>query len=139
MDKMIISWDDYQAMVERMADYYRPKHLQAIVGLSRGGLTLGVSLSHQLGVPLYPLVWQTRDMRKEQDVMTLLKLEQEIDIRRAIFVDDICDSGTTIDQINSIVDNIRWATLINKIPGRVDYSCQEVDGEEWIVFPWEKP
>lgn len=138
MDKLIITWDDYQAMVEKMGDYYRPKHLSRIVGLSRGGLTLGVSLSHQLGVPFSPLVWQTRDMRKEQDVMQLLKLEQEVDMRRTLFVDDICDSGKTINQINEIVDNIRWATLINKIPGMVDYSCMEVQDDRWIEFPWEK-
>lgn len=137
-DKLIITWDDYQAMVERMASHFRPRQITNIVGLSRGGLTLGVSLSHQLNVPFTPLVWQTRDHRKYQDVMTLLKIESEVDIRSTLFVDDICDSGKTIDQINRVVDNIRWATLINKIPGKVDYAAMEVESDEWIVFPWEK-
>lgn len=137
-EKLIITWEDYQAMVEKMADNFRSRGLTNIVGLSRGGLTLGVSLSHQLNVPFTPLVWQTRDMRMEQDVMQLLKIESKVDIRTTLFVDDICDSGTTIDAINKIVDNIRWATLVNKIPGKVDYSCIEVLDERWIQFPWEK-
>lgn len=134
--KIIVTWEDYDAMATKIAMTYADAGLTKIVGLSRGGLTLGVHLSNLLNVPFTPLVWQTRD-GDSQDYTGLLKIEKDNDISTTLFVDDICDSGKTITQINSIVKDIRWTVLINKIPGSVEYAAAIIEGEEWIEFPWE--
>tara|TARA_R110001606_G_scaffold399171_1_gene581267 strand:- start:353 stop:772 length:420 start_codon:yes stop_codon:yes gene_type:complete len=134
--KIIIEWDDFEVMATKMAMHYADKGLTRIVGISRGGLPIGVTLSNLLGVPFTPLVWQTRD-GDDQDVLGLLHIESRNDIKTTLFVDDICDSGTTIAQVNNLVEDITWAVLINKIPGSVDYAAEVMEGDEWIEFPWE--
>tara|TARA_R110002050_G_scaffold17291_1_gene51553 strand:- start:1637 stop:2065 length:429 start_codon:yes stop_codon:yes gene_type:complete len=136
VEKIIIEWDDFESMATKMAMNYADKKLTRIVGLSRGGLPIGVKLSNLLGVPFTPLVWQTRS-GAEQDVLGLLQIEKKNDIETTLFVDDICDSGTTIAQVNDLVKGITWAVLINKIPGSVDYAAEVMEGDEWIEFPWE--
>ena len=136
VERIIVDWDDFEFMATKMAMNYADKGLTRIVGLSRGGLPIGVKLSNLLGIPFTPLVWQTRS-GEEQDVLGLLQIENKNDIKTTLFVDDICDSGKTIAQINAIVEKITWAVLINKIPGSVDYAAEVMEGDEWIEFPWE--
>lgn len=134
--KLKINWEIYDLMVKDIANKYKDEDLECIVGLSRGGLPLGVHLSNLLNVPFVPLEWQTRD-GDAQDVLKLFKIENAKDISKTLFVDDICDSGKTIEQINKLVKGVRWAVLISKIPNLVEYSADEILGEEWIEFPWE--
>ena len=131
--KFNIDWQTFDFAVTDIVGEYEDKGITQIVGLSRGGLPLAVALSNKLGIPMVPIVWQTRD-GAVKDIEGLNKLEN---IETTLFVDDICDSGLTIEQIRRTYPDSIWCTLINKTPGFVDYSPLEVDGDEWIVFPWE--
>ena len=135
-DKLIIGWDLFDLMVKDIVDNYSQEELTLVVGLSRGGLPLGVTLSNKLGVPFIPLEWQTRD-GKVKDKSKLLEIKRKHDISKVLFVDDICDSGLTINQIKKYVPNSRWATLVNKIPNAVEFETLLVEDDRWIVFPWE--
>jgi len=131
--KFNIDWQTFDFAVTDIVGEYEDKGITQIVGLSRGGLPLAVALSNKLGIPMVPIVWQTRDGSK-QDKETLSNLKN---IETTLFVDDICDSGLTIEQIRRVYPNSIWCTLVNKRPGFIDYSPLEVQGDEWIVFPWE--
>ena len=135
-DKLIIGWDLFDLMVKDIVDKYSDEDIKRIVGLSRGGLPLGVTLSNKMGVPFIPLEWQTRD-GSVQEITKALNLQRDGDIKTTLFVDDICDSGLTIKQVRQLVPDSRWVTLVNKIPGFVEYSTMTVKDERWIVFPWE--
>ena len=66
-----------------------------------------------------------------------------------LFVDDINDSGGTIDTIRGLLadygcedGNIRFAVLLDNLrsKARVEYRSQTIDRAEdkrWFVFPWE--
>ena len=135
-DKLIIKWELFDMMVADIADRYEEEGIKRIVGLSRGGLPIGVSLSNKMGIPFIPLEWQTRD-GKVKDVNKLLMIKGVFDPSEVLFVDDICDSGLTIIQIKEYVPNSRWATLVNKIPDAVEFETLLVEDERWVVFPWE--
>jgi hypoxanthine phosphoribosyltransferase len=83
------------------------------------------------------LLWQTRD-GSIQDTDKLLKLYNHNPLT-TLFVDDIYDSGQTIEGIKEHLPVSRWCTLITKSENGVEYSplhsCPS-DGK-WIVFPWE--
>lgn len=134
--KLHISWQEFDNMANKIANFYKDEGITQVVGLSRGGLPLGVTLSNRMGVPFIPVVWQTRDGRA-QDLRAVLNLQKSGKIDSTLFVDDICDSGLTIKQIRQLCPDSRWATLINKQPGFVEYSAQDVLNDAWIVFPWE--
>jgi hypoxanthine phosphoribosyltransferase len=132
-------------------DGYQPN---VIVGLSRGGLDIGVKLSHYYNVPFEPLQWQTRDgQRQDQDALKNILIQYH----RVLVVDDIFDSGLTIDQIDQFaarcfIDGdilwdsaeVRYAVLIENIAANSrttpHWSGTEIDrttDSSWICFPWE--
>lgn len=135
-DKLIIKWELFDMMIADIADRYEEEGIKRIVGLSRGGLPIGVALSNKMGIPFIPLEWQTRD-GKVKDVNKLLMIKGCYDPKEVLFVDDICDSGLTIDQIKEYVPNSRWATLVNKIPKHIEFETLLIEDDRWVVFPWE--
>lgn len=135
-DKFYITWEQFDKLADMIAGQYKNQDLQRIVGLSRGGLVLGVTLSNRLNVPFIPLEWQTRD-GKVKDVNKLLMIKGVYDMDKVLFVDDLLDSGKTIDQIKGYIPNSRWATLADK-KGEVEYTTIEMfNDDRWIIFPWE--
>ena len=83
-----------------------------IVGLSRGGLTPGVMMSHWMEKPFKSIKASLRDFPEWEDY-----LPRKTDERVLIF-DDICDSGETFHKIREHINerkkdgvDVRFATL----------------------------
>lgn len=115
-----------------------------IVALSRGGLMLGVILSHNLNVPMVPVQYSSKigkgDDRNHDNVLP------EITNETILVVDDIADSGHSLDDVvefylnmkqnkvfsaamyvkegSVITPTVAWHTLVKTGP--------------FIHFPWEK-
>lgn len=127
---------------------YRP---DAIIALSRGGLDFGVKVSNWFDdVELVPLVWQTRD-GGDRDIVKLREVLSKYEGGTILVVDDICDSGVTLDGINTVVDRftesvnnviVDYAVALHKESssfeptwtGRIILPDEE---DTWWVFPWE--
>ena len=121
-----------------------------IISPNRGGLQLGVMLSHYYDCPHYPVQVSHRDM----DVVDFISLEWAFkEAKRrgpVLIVDDINDSGKTVNSIKDATkdillldpDTVRYAVLLQKHSSHAeaDYVGQYIDPEkehEWVVFPWE--
>ena len=127
---------------EVLLDKFDP---EVIIGLSRGGLTPGVMMSHYLNKPFKPVKAALRDFPDWEEY-----LPKKTD-KRVLIVDDICDSGDTFMKIsehinsrreNSTQTDIRFASLWwnNEVEFEPHYYAQECakDTENiWIHFPWE--
>ena len=113
------------------------RQIDKVVGISRGGLIPGVMLSHWLGAGFEPLEWQTRD-GEFQDKIKANGFNKNL--KGTIFVDDICDSGLTIQQIKDIVPHSRWAVLHQKADIELDFVGERLHNydKRWIVYPWEE-
>lgn len=139
VDKLYITWDDIEKIVDELVISVEPAKLKKIIGISRGGLIPGVMLSQKLEVPFEPLEWQTRDGNYRDTIKLLAsKFENQKDI---LFVDDICDSGLTIKQIRGVIPDSQWAVLYSK-KGNMSLDFEGVrlynNNKQWLVFPWEK-
>lgn len=115
---------------------------QVIVGISRGGLTPGVMMSHWMQKPFKPIKTSLRDFPEWEDY-----LPKKTD-ERVLIVDDICDSGETFQKISDFITErgvnveVRFASLWwnNEVDFEPHYYVQECakDSEGiWIHFPWE--
>lgn len=125
MEKEFCSWEKFEKGIEKLLHDVKevPDY---IIAIPRGGLVLGVRLSHELDIPL--AIYGTE---------TLNKYNPE---RKGLLVDDISDTGkvfiATMDRLHS--RNIRTAALYIKpktlyIP---DYYVYETS--IWVTFPWER-
>ena len=149
-NKLWYSWEQMRRDVntlcrEILLDGFNP---EVIVGLSRGGLTPGVMMSHWLQKPFKPVKASLRDFPEWEDY-----LPKKTD-ERVLIVDDICDSGETFDRIKSYIKGprinqplelpveVRFATLWwnNECNVEPHYYVNEIAKDSsgtWIHFPWE--
>jgi uncharacterized protein len=132
--KLYVDWMDIDALCLDIAHDAKHLGITKVVGISRGGLIPGVIVSHILNVPFEPVSWQTRD-GYSQDAEKVA----ENNHGTTLFIDDICDSGLTMDDVAELAPLAKRAVLLNKrndkgidIVGQALYNV-----DEWVIFPWE--
>ena len=144
-NKLWYKWDEMRRDVNTLCrtitlDKFDP---QVIVGLSRGGLTPGVMMSHWFQKPFKPIKASIRDFPDWEEY-----LPKKTD-ERVLIVDDICDSGETFLKIQEHLKNasdlpveVRFASLWwnNECEFKPHYyvqDCAKDTNNIWIHFPWE--
>lgn len=154
MEKLYYSFDDY---IKDVRQIYRELNLAGwcpdlVVGLPRGGLIAAVQLSHLLKANFATVGISTRDNATSQlDINDVIGFVDKINQgKRLLFVDDILDSGKTIDILkqhlekNGVREKYKIATLFfnpsNEYKLTPDYFCTLIDRQHdarWIDFWWE--
>ena len=127
------------------ADDWQPDFL---VGIGRGGLVPAAYLSHRTGLPLLTVDHSSGEPGFGDEL--LAKLAAKIcDGRRILIVDDINDSGGTINYLRAAIEAkiddpaaVRVAVLVHntRSDARAEYHGSEIDrgrDKRWYVFPWE--
>ena len=114
-----------------------------IVGLSRGGLTPGVMMSHWMKKPFKTIKASLRDFPEWENYLPR-KTDDKV-----LIVDDICDSGETFSRIREHINerkengvDVRFATLwwnneCNFTPHYYVNDIAKDSTNTWIMFPWE--
>ena len=124
-----------------------------IIGPCRGSYIPGVMMSHKLNIPFYGFMWQTRDgnIQNHNELIEILKNNKDKNI---LVIDDINDSGTTLNGISKVIDlykenelnyenTIKYCVLFNKTQSnfkQVDYYVNELtlENNPWVEFPYEE-
>lgn len=119
-----------------------------IIGIGRGGLVPAVYISHQLKLPMLSIDHSSKVPGFADELLGKVAAKSAAGVR-LLFVDDINDSGGTIEHVRRLLreqggdqDNLRFAVLINNSRSRasVDYWGSMIDRQtdkRWFVFPWE--
>ncbi len=119
-----------------------------IIGVGRGGLVPAVYISHQLDVPMLSIDHSAKVPGFADELLGKVA-GMSAEGRRLLFVDDINDSGGTIEYIRNLLgdngcdaDNLRFAVLINNTRSKAvaELYVDAIDRDEdkrWFVFPWE--
>lgn len=143
-----VTWDEVDNHITEIGNKLKDTKISVIIGIGRGGLIPSVCLSHQLNVPLFPIMWQTRDGDYKTNLNTLV--EALVSGDTILIVDDISDTGKTLSRIVGMLYsisanlkkniNIQTAAIYQK-PESLFYVHnfgELVNDEDWIVFPWEQ-
>ena len=134
--KIYISWNDVDEMIESLYEQLKDENIDKVVGISRGGLIPGVMLSHRLNAGFEPLEWQTRD-GEFQDRIKAMNFNKNL--KGTIFVDDICDTSTTIKQIKQLIPKSRWAVLHQRADIELEFVATTLyNDDRWVIYPWEE-
>jgi len=161
MKKIYYSWQDVESQTQEILrqlqrDAWMPDY---VVGLTRGGLIPANLISQYLAVPMECLKVSLRDDASQPE-SNLWMAEDAYEGKRILIVDDINDSGATLNWIKEDWqesclpeadrwfkiwgDNVRVAVLCDNESSaselNVSYSAVDLNKAEenvWIVFPWE--
>lgn len=116
---LLVSWSEINNYVNFLAEQIKNSQVKfsRIYAIPRGGLVLGVMLSHRLGIPM------TTKQDNQSDTL---------------IVDEIWDTGKTATEY--CVNNQKFACIhfkpkANKTGKKPDFYCAETNA--WINYPWE--
>lgn len=117
MTKRYISWEEVETLVNILHENIleSDENFDTIWGLPRGGLIPAVMLSHKTGIP-YGLGYGTN-------------------YGNALVVDDICDSGKTLQQLEHKTAVLHYKPHTSIIEPTF-YACK-FKSDDWVVYPWE--
>lgn len=154
MEKSHLSYCDIHLHVKMLAFKIQASNWMpsVIVGVSRGGMLPATLLSHAWRLPMKALNVSLRDHAVLQPDQAPWLEELIQSGKRVLVMDDINDSGATINWIKqdwqnrlsstSFSDHVRFAVLLNKPTSteKPEYTSREITTEKldtWWIFPWE--
>lgn len=115
-----------------------------VAGVQRGGLVPAVHISNALDIPFCSLIWSSQIGKVRDSSNPHLKTALNRDLN-VLVVDDICDTGISLDEITRTYPGVHTAVLIynveNKKQFKPTYFGNEIKRSElpnWIDFWWEK-
>lgn len=134
---------------------WRPDH---IVGVLRGGIIPAVYLSHWFDCNMSAINWSTRDGKVIGNDGIKVAVDLLTNNKKVLLVDDICDTGLTLEQIvnqigakltkskreKMIKNNLKVACLHHNIgqdlfdPDFYQFEINKDEDPRWIFYPWEK-
>ena len=148
VEEEIVSWDEIDRIVDEVAERIARSGFKPdlIIGIIRGGLIPARLLSDRLNIDeilfLEIKLYEGIGVRGRRPYLKQ-PLIGDIKGRRVLLVDDISDTGMTLQLAQEVValylpKEVRTATLYIKpwtslVP---DYYGETT--EKWVVFPWER-
>lgn len=147
MNKSFFTWDAIERGSDFIADFLRDKEVGTVIGIARGGVIPSSLVSRILETDLITLNAKSYNENNERGRLTINMTGLNI-IRpgNIAIIDDICDSGYTLDAFKKSIlqiypnKKIYTCSLLNKKNLVHTPNCfyREILCDEWAVFPWEK-
>lgn len=142
-----VSWDqihrDSRALAWRL-DGHGPDNgaWRAVVAITRGGMAPAMIVARELDIRVVDTVCVKSYDHQSQTPPRLLKApdaEMMGDGEGVLVVDDLVDSGKTLELVRALYPKAHFATVYAKPKGRpmVNTFITEVSQDTWIFFPWD--
>lgn len=120
---------------------------RAVVGITRGGLVPAMIVSRELDIRVVDTIsvksyhsgGGAADQRSEAVVTKAPQADLMGDGTGILIVDDLVDSGKTLELVRTLYPKAHFATVYAKPKGKpmVDSYITEVSQDTWIFFPWD--
>ena len=142
-----VSWDqihrDSRALAWRL-DGRGPEGggWKAVVAITRGGMIPAMIVSRELDIRVVDTISVKSYSHQSQTEARVTKSPQaELmgDGTGILVIDDLVDTGRTLELVRRLYPKAHFATVYAKPSGRpmVDSYITEVSQDTWIFFPWD--
>ena len=142
-----VSWDQIHRDARALAwllDGRGPDNgmWRAVVAITRGGLVPAMIVSRELDIRVVDTISVKSYNHQERVQAQVTKSPQpELmgDGTGILVVDDLVDTGKTLELVRRLDPKAHFATVYAKPSGRpmVDTYITEVSQDTWIFFPWD--
>ncbi len=142
-----VSWDqihrDSRALAWRL-DGHGPDDgaWKAVVAITRGGMAPAMIVARELDIRTVDTISvKSYDHQDQTNAKVLKAPDTKImgDGTGILVVDDLVDTGKTLELVRKMYPKAHFATVYAKPSGRpmVDTFITEVSQDTWIFFPWD--
>jgi len=141
-----VSWDqlhrDARALAWRLESAGAETGWRAVVAVTRGGMAPAMIVARELDIRTVDTISVKSYDHQTQSAAEILKApdaELMQDGAGILIVDDLVDSGKTLELVREMYPQAHFATVYAKPQGRpmVDTFITEVSQDTWIFFPWD--
>ena len=113
-----------------------------MVAITRGGMAPAMIVSRELDIRTVDTISvKSYDHQSQAEAKVLKSPDAELmgDGSGILIVDDLVDSGKTLELVRLLYPKAHFATVYAKPKGRpmVDTFITEVSQDTWIFFPWD--
>jgi len=153
-DKVIeykhLTWQEIAWMIDiTIAEMHRNNYVPSyIVPIGYGGIIPAAMFTYRycktrhVPLPMLPPVlctsYDSDNRRSEVRSVWPREVGSHIDTEVTLFIDDICDSGSTIRHIKQTMPKSKFFCLVTKDDDTPDWYATYDSAPVWWVFPWEK-
>lgn len=142
-----VSWDqihrDSRALAWRL-DGHGPVDggWTAVVAITRGGMAPAMIVARELDIRKVDTISVKSYDHQSQSEAKILKSPDKVmmgDGEGILIVDDLVDSGKTLEVVRNLYPKAHFATVYAKPKGepQVDTFITAVSQDTWIFFPWD--
>lgn len=143
-----ISWDqihrDSRALAWRL-DHRGPGEngsWRAVVAITRGGMAPAMIVARELDIRTVTTISvKSYDHQRQAEPVILAKPDDGLmgDGEGVLVVDDLVDTGKTLEVVRALYPKAHFATVYAKPKGEplVDTFITGVSQDTWIFFPWD--
>ena len=143
--KQYYSYEEFRSDTNKLINRMQTFQPESIVGIARGGLTLSHAIAEGLDLrEVQTLRTELYDDSCKRDELTLFGSCDFVNKRRVLVVDDIADSGETLEVIMKHLEKnfpaieFQSATLFYKSTSVYEPHFWINEAHNWIEFFWEK-
>jgi xanthine phosphoribosyltransferase len=116
---------------------------RAVVAITRGGMAPAMIVSRELDIRVVDTISvKSYDHQTQTEARVIKAPQAEVmgdDGEGVLVVDDLVDTGKTLELVRKLYPKAHFATVYAKPQGRdlVDTFVTEVSQDTWIFFPWD--
>jgi len=139
------TWEEIHEIAAGVCEQIPDDSFDVLLGISVGGLVPTALFSLELGTKQVATISARSYDGERQGYLSVSNgpEREAIEGKRVLIVDDIVDTGATVDRIKSLLlerygaKSVQIASLfVNEKHGRYpDYWG--VESNDWVIFPWE--
>ncbi len=143
-----VSWEqlhrDARALAWRLQDKTPQAggEWRAVVAITRGGMVPAMIVARELDIRTIDTISVKSYRKGEQGELQVLKAPDPAmmgDGEGVLVVDDLVDSGRTLELVRKLYPRAHFATVYAKPKGQpmTQTYVTEVSQDTWIFFPWD--
>ena len=116
---------------------------RAVVGITRGGLVPAMIVARELDIRAVDTISVKSYSHQAQAAEAIVTKSPQLDLMGdgtgILVVDDLVDTGKTLELVRGLYPKAHFATVYAKPSGKpmVDSYITEVSQDTWIFFPWD--
>ena len=143
--KQFYSYDEFSKDIKELSNQIKNYSPDALISIARGGMTMGHFISEELEMrEIYTINSVHYEKDKKLDYFIIKNIPDLSNHKKIILLDDISDSGETLQHIIKILQKqypqieIKTATIFYKNTSVLIPDFKLKEATKWIVFFWEK-
>lgn len=149
--ELILSEKKYNKLIKQLVKKisFQKDYITDIIAIARGGFYPAQKIAYALNIPkIFSFgvsYYETVGQNKRKIPVVYQTIQENFINKTILLVDDIFDSGKTINYIKEHLKNecgnpeTLTATLISKHDFlQPDFYSQKVNSNKWVIFPYER-